>query len=388
MNSGTKNKTIVFCFDGTGNEPSDVRNRKRDESITNIYKLHLLLGGGSKQDGAATQTEGGNLQLSYYYPGIGTREDLGKAPFLGGLLAWMQKWVNYNFAPSFGDASRILDDAHRDFLGCNHQPDDKVVIFGFSRGAALARKFASELQRERTGLRISFLGVFDTVAAMNGVHLKGEKTGSKILFENGTLNRNIDKAVHILSLDEDRIPFAPTLINQDLGNPGRILEVWFPGVHTDIGGGNCKDGLSDRALAFMVDRCREHMQGDILITDGWDKAAVAKVLERLDNEFEISVEDILVAPSSSGKLHHHGGLLYRLMAISWQTARREVRVNVDDERDGNLSPLVHFSASDRIQKVKDYHPASLRDLEYTLLCEGGKRLEVKGIDGLRKCSIN
>ena len=138
MNQKQQNKTIVFSFDGTGNEPSDVRNYKSDESITNIYKLHLLLGGGSKQDVPATQTEGGNLQLNYYYPGIGTREDLGKAPFLGGLLARLQKWVNYNFAPSFGDASRILDDAHRDFLGCNHQPADKVAIFGFSRGAALA----------------------------------------------------------------------------------------------------------------------------------------------------------------------------------------------------------------------------------------------------------
>ena len=32
-------KTLVFCFDGTGNEPSDAGNFQEDESISNVLKL-------------------------------------------------------------------------------------------------------------------------------------------------------------------------------------------------------------------------------------------------------------------------------------------------------------------------------------------------------------
>ena len=45
-----KPTTIVFSFDGTGNEPSDAREFVEDESITNVLKLHLLLGGGMGED--------------------------------------------------------------------------------------------------------------------------------------------------------------------------------------------------------------------------------------------------------------------------------------------------------------------------------------------------
>ena len=38
--------TLVFSFDGTGNEPADAEGFRQDESISNVLKLHLLLGGG------------------------------------------------------------------------------------------------------------------------------------------------------------------------------------------------------------------------------------------------------------------------------------------------------------------------------------------------------
>ena len=44
--SAKPGKTLVFCFDGTGNEPSDVGGFQEDESITNVLKLHILMGGG------------------------------------------------------------------------------------------------------------------------------------------------------------------------------------------------------------------------------------------------------------------------------------------------------------------------------------------------------
>ncbi len=38
-------RTLVFSFDGTGNEPTDAEGFEHDESISNVLKLHVLMGG-------------------------------------------------------------------------------------------------------------------------------------------------------------------------------------------------------------------------------------------------------------------------------------------------------------------------------------------------------
>ncbi|MDE0470755.1 MAG: DUF2235 domain-containing protein, partial [Ekhidna sp.] len=67
-------KTIIFSFDGTGNEPSDSKSYTKDKSISNILKLHVLLGGGILTDQTKTKTANGNDQITHYYNGIGTFE--------------------------------------------------------------------------------------------------------------------------------------------------------------------------------------------------------------------------------------------------------------------------------------------------------------------------
>ena len=66
---------------------------------------------------------------------------------------------------------------------------------------------------------------------------------------------------HALSIDDRRQQFLPTLWNeptkaQEEGDPvGQIFEqVWFPGVHADVGGGYEDAGLSDIALGWMIDK--------------------------------------------------------------------------------------------------------------------------------------
>lgn len=55
----------------------------------------------------------------------------------------------------------------------------------------------------------------------------------------------VDHCVHALALDERRETFTPTRTpNGD--------EVWFRGVHSDIGGGNGNRGLNDVALRWML----------------------------------------------------------------------------------------------------------------------------------------
>ena len=258
-------RTLVFSFDGTGNEPQDASGFQHDESVSNILKLHVLMGGGLEEDRSETRTEAGGVQETRYYNGIGTQEDGETIPLIGHLIAKARRGINSALAPSWGDARRILKQAERDLKELDPTGDDRIVVFGFSRGAALARKFASRTLDTYPDLRISFLGVFDTVAAMDGVHTKGEAISSDVVFENGTLNPRVVRAVHIVSLDEDRVAYEPTLINRDEENPDRITEVWFPGVHSDIGGGYWHDGLSDVSLSFMIKECREALKSDISI---------------------------------------------------------------------------------------------------------------------------
>jgi hypothetical protein len=64
----------------------------------------------------------------------------------------------------------------------------------------------------------------------------------------------VRRAVHCVCLDETREPFVPTLMNWEAAHPERIEEVWFPGVHSDIGGGYAEDVLGHLSLRFMVGR--------------------------------------------------------------------------------------------------------------------------------------
>ena len=365
-------RTLVFCFDGTGNEPSDAGEFTEDQSVSNILKLHVLLGGNFADPAA------GDRQLNFYYNGIGTREGKSRIPLLGRLYAAGRSRFNMLIAPTFGDAKRILEEARADFEA-HYQPGDKLVMFGYSRGAALARKFAAMLLEEHQDATVSFLGAFDTVAAMDGIHRRGEKVSSDVVFENGTLNPRIEKAVHLLAIDEDRVTFTPTLMNKDAERPERILEVWFPGVHGDVGGGYWLDGLADCALAFMVARCKETLGERIDIADT-DAASVRALFERHGAALAgLDVDDIAVHPLVNGPLHAHTGVQAAVLAQS----ARSIHVCANDAPCADL-PILHGSAQRRFAQVPDYRPPALRGLRFQLLFDSGRYSEpIDGVSGLR-----
>ena len=67
-------------------------------------------------------------------------------------------------------------------------------------------------------------------------------------------------AYHALSLDDERRTFHPIL--WDESDPGdreraRIQQVWFPGVHSNVGGGYPKDGLAYVSLEWMVTKAKD-----------------------------------------------------------------------------------------------------------------------------------
>ena len=319
---------------------------------------------------------------AFYYNGIGTRDERRSIPVLGRIISS----INMAFAPTRGDAAKILKEATRDFKDSYRRDrGDRVVLFGYSRGAALARKFAGILLRDGLCDHVYFLGVFDTVAALNGIQRPSDDVATDVLFENGTLHKGIQRAVHILALDEDRTLFAPTLINKDEDRPERITEVWFPGVHGDVGGGYWHDGLSDVTLRFMIDQCERAMdEGDISFraTD----EDIRSLLEDLEGEEElrgIHLDDVAIRPLIDGPLHRHSGPL-----VEWGGRRpRKVRVNRNDQASDEL-PCVHVSVLKRFRDVMDYRPAALRGLRYRLVDASGTAYqgevcEVCGIAELR-----
>lgn len=362
-------KTIIFSFDGTGNEVSDAKKFAVDTSISNVLKLHTLAGGRIDGSQPKSTTPAGDKQVTHYYEGIGTSS---ASTFIKRAYLKVRNLYNQMFAPVCGDAKKILKAADRDFKK-SYQPGDKIVIFGFSRGAALARKFASLMLKDPE-CKVSFLGVFDTVAAMNGIHRKSERIESDVVFEHGTLNKNIERAVHLVALDENRVSFEPTLINKDIANPQRILEIWFPGVHSDIGGGYWFDGLSDITLAFMIEQCKTTLGKDITIADGTDIDAIAILLS--EQKSTICPDDISINPLDNGTMHKHSGLM------TIDARPRKVVVNIDDDPSGDKA-LVHESVKDRFTTVPHYRPAALRNVAFTLRSTDDKTQDISGICGLR-----
>ncbi len=127
-------RTLAFSFDGTGNEPRDAGKFEHDESISNVLKLHILMGGGLRGDLTETRTPIGAPQRTWYYNGIGTRENGQDIPLVGWMVTTMAELVNSALAPKWGDARRILNEAKADLMEAAPKPEDRIVVFGFSRG--------------------------------------------------------------------------------------------------------------------------------------------------------------------------------------------------------------------------------------------------------------
>lgn len=117
-----------------------------------------------------------------------------------------------------------------------------VSIFGFSRGAAEARASAHWLHQifeRETGafelagvpIRIGFLGIFDTVAAV-GVGDVTPVTFGHMAWGNGTqsIHPVVEECAHFIALHEQRASF-PLESATGRGNVG------YPGMHSDVGGG-------------------------------------------------------------------------------------------------------------------------------------------------------
>lgn len=217
------NLQLGVFFDGTGNHLANAHN----DDASNIAKLFARYPDAPEHH-----------QLRLYIEGIGTAEDEESSLFAmatgKGSLGW----------------EAAIDRAHKGIAELlrgwvSQHPSQRidslsVDLFGFSRGAACARHFANDLcagtegalgqalhsckiiapALHSTPLRIGFMGLFDTVAAIKG---PGRQPCLKLRDD---MARRI---VHLVAADEHRHNFA-------LSSAG-VYDLPMPGAHADIGGG-------------------------------------------------------------------------------------------------------------------------------------------------------
>lgn len=266
MPDGYEKKRLVVCLDGTWNDQDS------ESTITNVVKIMRCV---------KAHDAKGNPQVTFYDAGVGTGNKLDR--LMGGAFGK-------------GLEDNVLD-GYR-FLANNYEPDDEIFIFGFSRGAYTARTLAglvckfglmtktnlyrvgeawrcfkaqqdlpADLMAAQHDVRVECLGVWDTVGALGIPETVLDKVGltskqkKKYRFLDITLSSKVRCAFHAIAIDEKRAPFRPTLWQKKIGEeltPGRVVEqVWFPGVHSDLGGGYAEHGLSDNALRWMLRRTGE-----------------------------------------------------------------------------------------------------------------------------------
>ena len=264
-------KNIVICCDGTGNEFGD--------NNSNVVKLYSAL------------IIDGHCQVGYYHPGVGTMG----APTAHNKIskAWS---VVMGLAFGAGLLANV-GDAYRYLMGV-YEAGDNVFLFGFSRGAYTIRALGGVLHmfgllspgndglipyvirlyakqtRKAAGMthtfqvatefkqtfcrdcRLHFVGAWDTVSSVGWIWdpLKLPYTGQNPSIANGR---------HAVSIDERRCYFRDNLWGDQLPNQ-TIKQVWFAGVHSDIGGSyaESESGLSKIALEWML--C-EALQSGLLV---------------------------------------------------------------------------------------------------------------------------
>ena len=279
-----QSKNIVVLSDGTGNGAAKAQK-------TNVWRLYRAL---DLHDPG---------QIAFYDDGVGSRD------------GWFSKVLGGAFG--FGLKHNVLE--MYKFLCRNYRPAgddreaDRIYLFGFSRGAFTVRVLASFIQMagliDARGLGkgeldrlaranyshyrrqyqggwlyrilvgiffrkldcrkdyipdIEFLGVWDTVDAyalpMDELAMIWHKLVYPIRFTNFDLSGCVKKARHAISLDDERHTFHPLLWNEPDPPTADLEQVWFAGVHTNVGGGYPDDSLALVTLDWMMGECESNNQ--------------------------------------------------------------------------------------------------------------------------------
>jgi uncharacterized protein (DUF2235 family) len=267
-------RRLVICCDGTWNGADG------GEAATNVLRMARAV---------KSVTAAGTPQIVYYHPGVGTGNGLDK--LIGG-------------STGVG-LSRNMRDAYA-FIVDNYVSGAEIFLFGFSRGAYTARALAGligaigllhardmggfldawaycRLPKEQRAshkdafelrfkdrvqdVKIRCIGVWDTVGALGippsrptlWLHKYFPELKfcrSQYQFLDTRLGPHVEHAYQALAINEKRMAFEPAVWQRHAGAPADqvLRQVWFAGVHADIGGGYSEHGAADIALLWMISK--------------------------------------------------------------------------------------------------------------------------------------
>lgn len=358
-------KNIVVCCDGTANEFA--------QDITNVVRLFSTL----VHDPAR--------QVAFYHPGLGTME----AP---GALTPGMRLLTRILGQAFGYGLKSDIQNAYVFLMYNFEPGDRVFLFGFSRGAYTVRALAAMLKmyglirrgnetlvpyalrmlmaihkaRKQSPASDAVRAVFELAANFKRVFSSTEckpyfvglwDTVSSVGWVNNPLslpytagNSDIAISRHAIAVDERRAFFRTNLwmpkpAPPEEDGPKDLRQVWFVGVHADIGGGypERESGLAKITLEWML---REAVAAQLLV----DPAKVESVLGRTDPN--------LVEPDPNAAMHRSLKGWWWIAEylpkkhFNWETKCWERRANRGRPRTIPAGSLIHAS----IYARRDYEP--------------------------------
>ena len=83
-------------------------------------------------------------------------------------------------------------------------------------------------------------------------------------FYDTALDKNVENAFQALALDEDRTPFSPAVWENPDNLNINLRQCWFPGAHSNIGGGYDDAEMADITLAWMMSQLQPHVEFDRL----------------------------------------------------------------------------------------------------------------------------
>ena len=252
-------KRIIFCSDGTWDSSA---------SNTNVYKIYKAL---------QTSAE----QIPSYDDGVGANQ-LPIEKLLGGAFGT-------------GLFQKIKDGYTK--IAHAYEQGDQIYLFGFSRGAYTARSLAGmiaicglptanfsddfvntafEAYRNRDrreellaqlnksfnlfDAKLTMVGVWDTVGSLGIPAIFGGVDLLLYGFLDTSLHPDVLNAYQALAIDERRVEFPPTLwkLPAQPVSGQTIEQVWFCGVHCDVGGSYPDDpngtALSDLTLGWMISK--------------------------------------------------------------------------------------------------------------------------------------
>jgi len=224
---------------------------------------------------------------------------------------------------------------------------------------------------------IDFVGVWDTVDAyglpLDELTRAWDMVVWPLMPADRDLSKRVQRACHALALDERRESFEPMLWNEDKdGTPDtRIRQVWFAGMHADVGGGYPDDALAYGPLNWMLDESAK--DGGLT----YIPAERAKLKARIDplgplhnsrdglgNFYRYAPRDVesLCNAKNPGLWHWLKGIFKRASAV-----KNEVTVQ---------KPKIHHSVFDRIAAGGDgYAPVNLPK-DYTVIGAGGDAIAI------------